>query len=115
MSLRCESRIARTIYNISIAVELSSAFTPAIIEGIAEISLERRVVDSGGGLILRNNNTARLSPIEDVFNGTTTFNTVAPLFEDQYQYVVGHNVGKGEGVRAERSEEGGLREDQNGI
>ena len=78
------------IYNISITVGLSPAFTPAVLEGIAHITLTRDLVDPDRNIVIKDGSFASLPPLD--VDQTTTINTVAPLRENSYLYVVSDDI-----------------------
>ncbi len=84
-------------YSISITIELNETFTPAVLEGIAALELSR----SRDGLFP----FEVFTPIKNVSNQTTFFDTVIPLLDGFYDYVVSQKV---DGVTRE-TDIGGMR------
>ena len=73
---------------ISISIELSAAFTPAVLEAV-ELHISRRIVDEDRNLVF-GDGIFNFQPISEVFNQTAFFDEVLPLMGSgrQYQYVV---------------------------
>ena len=79
------------VYNISILIELSVAFTPSVLEAV-ELHISRRVVDENGNLVF-GDGSFNFQPISQVFNQTAFFDKVLPLMGNrrQYQYMVSNS------------------------
>ena len=80
---------AEGFYNISITVELSDAFTPAVLEAISRLRGSRREVDENMNLV---DPKAPIIPftINEVFDQAGIFDRVLPLHSigAQYEYAV---------------------------
>ncbi len=107
ISLRCEAfpLPQNGMYNITITVELSEIFTPAVLNGIAAFELTRMQVirrEEGIPFFIENGSVVPLPAIRDIFNQTRTSNRADPLIDRSYQYVVSLKDGGRSGRLRER-------------